>query len=296
MRIFVTGATGFIGHSVAAALVQAGHHVLGLTRSEEKGRRLQAGGVTPVVGEMANPAAWTPAAQSAEVLIHCAAEYSPRYMELDRQTVDRLLALRPQLFVYTSGCWLYGNTGKSVADESTRIQPPAMVQPRAETEQSILRGDSSSARSLIVRPGCVYGGQGGLTGSWFESAETQGAARIIGDGSYHWAMIHVTDLAELYRLAVESALNGEIFNAVDGTTPTVRECAEAASRAVLGTPAIMSTPREEALYAMGPVAECLTLDQRLDAGKASRLLGWKVRHLGFPADARLYYEAWKTSR
>jgi nucleoside-diphosphate-sugar epimerase len=295
MKIFVTGATGFIGQAVAEGLARAGHDVLGLVRNAAKAPRLEAAEITPVIGDMAEPAGWTPAAQSAEAVIHCAAEYSARYMELDRQTTERLLSLQPRLFIYTSGCWVYGNTGDAVANESSALRPPSLVQPRVETERLVLAAASPATRTLVIRPGCVYGGHGSLTAAWFESAENEGASRIIGDGACHWPMIHVAGLAELYRLAAESPLTAEIFNGVDGATPTVRECAEAASRAVLGTPAVTGTPREEALYAMGPMAECLTLDQRLDGSKARRLLGWQCRHRGFVAGAPRYYRAWKAS-
>lgn len=167
--------------------------------------------------------------------------------------------------------------------------------PRIETERLVLAANSAEARTIIIRPACVYGGAGSLTAPWFESAEKEGAARIVGDGSFHWAMVHLEDLAELYRLAAESTLSGEILNAVEGSKASVRECAEAVSLAVTGAASVVSTPLAEAEKVMGPMAGCLTLHQRLDASKAARLLGWYPRHTAFTDHAARYYRSWKAT-
>lgn len=124
MKIFVTGAMGFIGFAVASSLARAGHDVCGLTRSAEKSRRLAAAEIAPVVGDMEDVESWNHAAGLCDVLVHCAAEDSERYMALDRQTAQHLLDLKPRLFLYTSGCWLYGSTGDTAADETTPLNPP----------------------------------------------------------------------------------------------------------------------------------------------------------------------------
>lgn len=301
MRIFITGATGFIGHAVAANLARAGHEVVGLARTGEKAKRLAAAEALPVMGDMRQPETYIEAAGSCQVLIHCAAEYSAQYTELDRRTVSELLksahdSSRPRLFVYTSGVWVYGNTGGRAVDESTPLNPPAMAAARVETEATVLAASTGRVRTIVIRPGCVYGGAGGLTATWFESAEKEGAARIVGDGSFRWSMVHVSDLAEAYRLAVESRLAGEVFNLTDRSRSTVLECARAASQAATGTAAVATTPVEEAAKTMGAMAEGLTLDQHVDSSKAVRLLGWQPRHGGFVDGAARYYRSWKASR
>ena len=301
MRIFVTGATGFIGFAVATNLARAGHKVYGLARSAEKAQRLSAAEVLPVTGDMSKPEAYLEAASRCQVLIHCAAEYSPRYTELDRLTANGLLKSahasgHPRLFVYTSGCWVYGSTGPAAADESTPLNAPAMVKGRVETEGMILAGNSGRVRTIVIRPGCVYGGAGSLTAAWFESAEQNGAAQIVGDGRFRWAMVHLSDLAEAYRLAAESAFGGEIFNLTDRSRFTVLECAEAASAAATGAGKVTSISVEEAAKTMGPMAECLALDQHVDSSKAERLLGWLPRHGGFVDDVARYYRSWKAAK
>lgn len=298
MRIFITGATGYIGHAVAAALARAGHGVAGLVRSEAKATQLEAVEVTPVFGSMTDPESFRRAAEASEVLIHCAAEMSPRHWELDRQTTEALLtaartAGRPRLVVYTSGVWVYGDTGGELVDETSPLSPPDLVAPRVDIEAAVLAANGGALRTLVIRPGCVYGGRGGLTAAWFDSAVREGAARIVGDGSFRWAMVHLEDLAEAYVRAVEWPMGGEVFNITDRSRFTVRECAEAASRVAGGAGRVVVTPVEEAHRTMGSLATCLSLDQHVDARKAVRLLGWQPRHGGFVDGVDRYFRAWK---
>jgi nucleoside-diphosphate-sugar epimerase len=202
----------------------------------------------------------------------------------------------PRLFIYTSGCWVCGNTGRQSADEATPVNPPAMVKPRVATEDLVLAASRGLLRTLVLRPGCVYGGSGSLTASWFESAEKEGAARIVGDGAFRWAMVHVSDTAEAYRLAAESNFGGEVFNVTDRSRFTVLECAQAVSEVVTGGRTVNTTSLEDAARRMGPVAECLTLDQHLDSSKASRTLGSQPRHGGFVDGVERYYQSWKALR
>jgi len=301
MRIFLTGASGFIGSAVAAALARHGHRIAGLTRSEKSARDIARNEVEPVIGSMQELSSWRDAARDCEVLIHCAAEYSADYAKLDTNTVNALLAIaaeagRPRLFVYTSGVWIYGDTGSAMADEASPITPLALTAARAENEKRILDADRKFVRTLIIRPGTVYGGRGGLTSPWFESAAKEGAARMVGSGEFRWSMVHHADLGDLYQRAVESPLRGEILNGTDRSRFTVRECAEAASRAAGAGGKVVSQPVEEAAKQLGPMAEALTFNQHIDSAKAVRLLGWQPRHAGFVDGVDRYYISWKASQ
>jgi nucleoside-diphosphate-sugar epimerase len=298
MRVFITGATGYIGQAAAAALARAGHQVSGLVRSESKASQLEALEVTPVFGSMADPESFRRVAEASEALVHCAAEMSASHWALDRRTVDALLSAarsagRPRLVVYTSGVWLYGDTSGSLVDETSPLKPPAMVAQRVEIEEEVLAANGNVLRTVVLRPGCVYGGRGGLTASWFDSAVREGAARIVGDGSFRWAMVHLEDLAEAYLRAVEWPLGGEVFNVTDRSRFTVRECAEAASRAAGAEGRVVVTPADEARQAMGGLAECLMLGQHVDSRKAVRMLRWQPRHGGFVDGADACFRAWK---
>jgi nucleoside-diphosphate-sugar epimerase len=300
MKIFITGASGYIGNAVAQAFAQAGHRVYGLVRSQEKGRLLAAAEIEPVLGTMQDPESYGEVARACSVLIHCAMEYSPQSTELERRTMDALISYarqsgKPRTVIYTSGVWQYGNTGMEAVDETAPSNPPAYVAGRVPTEKSVLEGNSGLVRTLIIRPGCVYGGSGSLTADWFSDATKHGAARIVGDGSYRWTMIHLHDLAQLYLRAGESSYGGEIFNATDRSRFTILECATAASRAA-GSGRVIQVPLEEAIKKMGPIATCLALDQHVDSSKAVRLLGWQPRHGGFVDGVDRYYLAWKATQ
>jgi nucleoside-diphosphate-sugar epimerase len=300
MKIFITGASGFIGSAVASAFARAGHEVRGLVHTPAKAAALAAREIEPVVGSMDDPKTYAAAAAASSVLVHCAAEYSAQYMELDRRTIVSLVETAqasklPRAFVYTSGVWIYGDTGEGRADESSPVNPPALVGSRAVHERLVLGASSGGLRTIVLRPGCVYGASGSLTAHWFESAEKRGAARIVGDGNQRWAMIHVDDLADLYLRAAESTLGGEVFNATDRSRFTVMECARAASRAAGGNGKVETSSIAEAAKSVGPMAECLALDQHNDSSKAARLLGWQPRHAGFVDGVQRYYRAWKAA-
>ncbi len=297
MRIFVTGASGYIGFAVSSALAAAGHHVLGLVRSKEKGKQIAAAEVQPVPGSMSDPSSYTEAARSCQILFHCAAESSERFHDLDRLTMETLVNIAGEtshrrMIVYTSGVWLYGNTGQHMVDETSNLNPMAHVARRAETEEFVLQANKGNVSTLIIRPGCVYGGRGSLTAMWFESAVKEGAAQIVGYGDFRWAMVHLQDLANLCVRAAESSYGGEIFNATDRSRFTVLECAEAASRAAGKEGKVQIIPLTEARKTMGNLADCLTLNQHVDSSKAVRMLGWQPRHGGFVDGVAHYFAAW----
>jgi len=230
--------------------------------------------------------------------VHCAAEYSPDGGDLDRETMEALLGAagesgRTRLVIYTGGAWIYGSTGGVAVTEASPVDPPRLVAHRAAVEKMVLAANRGSTRTLVLRPGTVYGGRAGLTASWFQSAVAEGAARLLGDGSFRWCMVHVSDLADAYLKAIESPFGGEIFNVTDRSRFTVLECARAASRAAGKGGKVVHTPAEEAVAAMGDFATCLMLDQHVDSSKAVRLLRWQPRHGGFVDGVERYFLAWR---
>jgi nucleoside-diphosphate-sugar epimerase len=236
------------------------------------------------------------AAESSAV-IHAAMDYQTDTWDLDRQIVDLVLQLGGPIrkkFIYTSGVWVYGSTGSKPANEMTSLNPPQMVSQRPEIEETILR--STAVRPLIIRPGLVYGKQGGMIGSWFAAAAANQSPVVVGNGENFWTMVHVEDLAEAYVHAIEGNLSGEVFNVTDRSRWRVRELAIAAAKAAEFFGAITFIDEDDAIEKMGPVAECLALDQHVDSRKAVRLLGWQPKHGGFVDDADVYFAAWNAAQ
>lgn len=299
MRIFLTGATGFIGHAVAAELARAGHEVTGLVRSAEKGRAVEKVGGRAVVGDMKEPAGWREAAGECEALVHAAVEYSPDGVKADRSVVDTFLAVAKggtvRQIVFTSGIWVLGQTGDGPAFEDATVEhPAAIVAWRVAHEKIVLGAGSDALATAVIRPGLVYGHQGSLTAAYFESAETEGAARYIGNGRNRVPYIHRDDLSRFYCAVIERRGRG-IFHAVDGAAVQLADAAAAASEAAGKGGKTVSTPLEEARAKMGPVADCIVLDQFVESSRNVEL-GWVPEIPSFLEGAGRAYEEWKRSR
>jgi nucleoside-diphosphate-sugar epimerase len=296
MQVFVTGATGYIGFAVAAALRRADYRVFGLARTQAKASRLERHEIQPVIGDLADPNSYAAVATECSVLIHTAFDYAANGVAKDKTTLETLLeagrrGAQPKTVIYTSGVWVYGDTGERLADETTPLNPAKLVAWRPAHEQLVLA--APGMRGLVIRPGDVYGGSGGLTAQWFAGPSAGQPPTVVGDGQNRWPMVHVDDLAELYVRAAERAPAGEIFNASDRSRSTVLELAAAAARAASFTGAVRLLPLPEARKTMGDFADALALNQHIDARKAVRLLGWQPRHGGFRDEAAVYFHAWK---
>lgn len=300
MEIFVTGASGYLGLAVASAFRRAGHRVSGLARSAAAAETLMRNEIAPVLGRLEAPERYHEAATRADVIAHVAVDYAADTGAVDAQAVRALLsaaveAPQRKSFLYTSGAWVYGDTGPTPAEEARRLRPARAVAWRPAVEQLVLA--ASHVRGVVFRPGVAYGGRGGLTGDWFAGAMA-GNLRVVGDGTNHWSMVHVDDLAEAYLRAVEAGVAGETFNLADEACATLGELVRAAGAAAGdgGRGAIVTTSLAEASAQLGPLAEALALDQRLSSQRARRLLGWRPRHAGFVAEAVTYYAAWRAGR
>jgi nucleoside-diphosphate-sugar epimerase len=290
MKIFVTGASGYIGRAVAEALRRRGHRVSGLVRATAKAKALEAREIEAVLGDMRDSSTWKRAAESAEILIHCAVEYGAEYEALDRKTVETLTGFAGRV-LYTSGVWQYGPSHDGPVEEDAAFAGKPLMPWRSAHEERVLL-----SKGLVIRPGCVYGGAGGLTGLWFAGALEQKAAPVVGDGANRWAVVHLDDLADFYVRAAESGLGGALFNAVDRSRFTVREMAAAASRAAGAGGAVKSMTLSEAEKLYGGMAHGLAMDQHIGSSKAARFLGWTPHHNGFPDDADRFFAAWKAHK
>lgn len=296
MNIFITGATGYIGFNTAIALRRAGHKVWGLCRSVEKVPMLQKNEIIPVIGDMSDPKSYLSIAENCSVLIHTASDAQHDTVELDKKTVRNLIEAGetghwPKTFIYTSGCWVHGNTNGKLVDETTPLNPAKMVAWRTDVEQMVINAEN--VKGLVLRPGCVYGKRGGLTGLWFGPADSGENFNVPGDGSNHWTMVHVDDLADAYVRLAESGLTGEIFDISDRSRSSVSDMVHAVAKAAGYNKEINFQSLKVAEKQLGGLAEAIALDQHVDGGKARRMLDWQPKYNGFLDDVELFYQAWK---
>lgn len=292
MRIFLTGATGYLGSDLVRELADAGHQVRGLTRNREKAARIASLGGEAVVGHVQDPASYRGEAEAADAIVHMAAEDSAERAAVDRVAVDTLISAatsgRPGVLVYTSGCFVLGDTGDEPAheDASTAGAPPYVAW-RPPHERMVLDAGGPGLATAVIRPGMVYGGDGGTFRMLFDSARQEGAARYVGSGTNRWSPVYRGDVSRLYRMVLEEAAVG-IFHCAERAA-RVRDVAEAASHAAGAGGATASQAVEEAREELGGFADALTLDQVMGCG-AARRLGWEPAHRPFRESAAAVYE------
>ncbi|MBG7697855.1 NAD-dependent epimerase/dehydratase family protein [Streptomyces sp. MC1] len=275
MKIFVTGGSGYIGKATISALVRNGHTVEALTRNDRAAETVASVGATPVRGGLGDLDVLNAAAARAEAVVHLA----------QAETGDEDLAAATAMqdgigtgtYVHTGGTWVYGDT-EGVVDETAPWNPPSLVAWRKPVEYAVLRRAQQGGRPVVVQPGLLYGGENRLIDLFYTvPGKEAGAVPYIGDGSNHWALVHIDDIAELYVAALR-AKPGSVYVGVGGVNPTAKECALAVARSVGLDGKVASITLKQAREQMGPVADAFALDQQLTPARAEAELGWTPAH------------------
>ena len=296
MRIFLTGGTGYVGSAVLEALVRAGHRVDVLVRNTEKATKVHARGAHPVMGDLAKAHSYAQAAAAADGIVHAALDYSARGPENDRAALDAFLAPtlgRQRFLIYTSGIWVLGPC-PAPADESAPVNPIEQAAWRAPHERLVLEAASDALRTVVVRPGVVYGGSRGIVGDLLRDA-ANGLVRVIGSGDNHWPLVYERDLGELYlRLATTPSASG-IYHANDEGDERVNDLVAAIGEHVKTTPSVRRVPLPEARKKMGAYAEALALDQIVRSPRA-RAIGWQPSLHSVAGNAARLVDEWRRGR
>src|SRR5271170_1116890 len=288
MRIFVTGASGWIGSAVVPELLGAGHEVVGLARSDASAQRLEAAGATVQRGDLDDPESLAKAAADSDGVIHLDFQHEVAFGgnfaaagAADRRAVEAMgaaLADSDRPFVLASG--MIGQTAGRVATENDGLvaSPEVRANPagrRAATALLTLSLRGVGVRSSVLRfAPTVHGdGDNGFMATLVGIARQRGVAGYVGDGTNRWPAVHRSDAARLARLAVESAPAGSVLHAVAEEGVPFRGIAQAIG-GHLGLPAESVTPAD-AVEHFGFLGHFVALDSPVTATITRELLGWE---------------------
>jgi nucleoside-diphosphate-sugar epimerase len=288
MRVFVTGATGFIGSAIVPELIDAGHQVLGLTRSDAGAQSLVAAGAEPHRGALEDLESLRSGAAQSDGVIHCAFDHDfSRFVancEKDRRAIEALggaLAGSDRLLVITSGTGM-GNTapGRPGTEDVFNTSHP---NPRVASELAGASMSKAGVNVSVVRLPQVHDTvKQGLITPAVAIAREKGVSAYVGDGLNRWPAAHVLDVARLYRLALEKQEPGARYNAVAEEGIKVRDIAEVIGRG-LKVP-VVSMPPEEAAGHFGWLAAFAGLDFPASSAQTRERLGWRPTGPGLIAD------------
>ena len=294
MRVFVTGATGFIGTEVVRELIEAGHQALGLARSEAAAKSLIAAGAAVHSGSLEDLESLRSGAAAADGVIHTAfihdfANYGPA-AEADRRAIETLgeaLVGSDRPLIITSGSLLAQRRGPLATEEDE----PNPNFPRKSEEVALALSARGVRASVLRLPPSVHGnGDHGFVPRLISIAREKGVSAFTADGLNRWPAVHRFDAAHLYRLALEKGSAGARYHGIADEGVPTREIAEAIGRG-LNVP-VVSKSREEAADHFGWIALFFGIDGPASSARTKQQLGWQPTQPGLIADldAKHYFE------
>ncbi len=287
MRVFVTGASGFIGSAVVPELVRAGHEVLGLARSDANVAAIEGMGAKALRGSLEDIDSLRRGASESDGVIHLAFIHDfAKFAEngqIDKRAIEAMgetLAGTNKPLVVTSGVGLLAPGRLSTEEDVARAGESI---PRVSEAAAFAFADRG-VRVSAVRLPQVHGGEGkaGFVGYMFEIARQKGVSAYVGDGAGRWAAAHRLDVAPVYRLALERGVAGARYHAVGDEGVRYRDIAEIIGRQ-LNVP-VVSIPVEKAAEHFGWLALFAASDAPSSSALTQQRLGWKPTHIGLIAD------------
>lgn len=279
MKIFIIGATGYIGRALTRHLLASGHSVVALVRSEEAAGRLPSGAVTSVRGDLESLGVIRASAGAADAVIYLALQGLNGIRATDTTAIAAVLQTLKgsgKAFVMTSGLAVYLGSQLPVCDEDSTLSSVAPAQAwRAEMEGNVLAAAAHKVRSIVIRPAIVYGGDSAsrLLLATLAHARSTGQAFYIGDGANIMPVVHVEDLARAYELALQHAPDGTTLNVV-GANVLGKDIAQGIAVAAGAREDAKSVTVDEAGAAVGEMAPVLAMDLKVSGLKMASLLGW----------------------
>ncbi len=283
MKVFITGATGYIGGSLADALTRAGHAVGGLARSQGSAGALEERGISPVRGTLDDSAVLAQAVRDADVTVNAASADHRAAAE----AMLGAIAGTAKTFIHTSGSSIVGTPARGelveqVFDEDTPFTPSPARAARVEIDRLVRAAASNGVRSAVIAPSLIYGRGSGLNPHsiqvpWLIAvAKKYGVPKHIGSGENRWSNVHIDDLVTLYLLAIEKAPAGAFYFAENGEN-SMREVCEAIGRMLGqgGRTQAMTVEEAAAEWGEGPANNTMGSNSRVRAKRARAELGWR---------------------
>lgn len=294
MRVFVSGASGFIGSAVVKELLNNGHKVLGLARSSSSAKTLTDLGAEVHNGSLDDLDSLKSGAAQCDGVLHLAFVHDftdfAGSCAKDRLAIEAFgeaLAGTGKPLVVTSGILLLKGGAVRTEDDKPDMSGAGAI--RAASEEVTMELTKKGVRAIIIRLAPSVHGEGdkGFVTQILAAAKEKGVSAYVGDGLNRWTAVHRLDAARLYRLAVEKGVAGGVYHGVADEAVPVKDIAEVIGKG-LKVP-VVSTSVEEAAQSLGFIAYAFSSDSPASSSKTREELGWKPEQPGLIADVEKAY-------
>jgi nucleoside-diphosphate-sugar epimerase len=287
MRVFVTGATGFIGSAIVRELIDAGYQVLGLARSDTAARALVAAGVQVHRGDLEDLESLRAGAAMSDGVIHCAFNHDfSKYQancEADRRVIEALgspLIGSDRPFVVSAGVGVL-TPGRAATEDDTPI--PSSILPRSASEEAAMSLAARGVYASVLRLPQVHNlEKQGLISLLIDLAREKGVSVFLGDGANRWPAVHLLDVVHLYKLALKKGSAGARYHGIAEEGVPLRQIAEVIGRR-LRLPVVSKSPGEAAEH-FGWMALFAGTDAPASSALTQERLGWRPVQPGLIAD------------